>query len=340
MENLTIGSRIAELRKKAKLTQNELADKLIISNKAVSKWESDNGYPSLEMLIKLHEVLDCSMDYLILGIEPTKPKEEGIWLDLGVDKQKNHYKKNLLKILHTLIVGDVSSGKSVLLHNIITQIICNHKKEDVKLALIDCKRVEFDVYKNLPHLYSPIATTVEQSEKMLTNLVEQMESRYELLLFHECTNIREYNEKYKHDKVPQIVVIIDEFAELMINGNIKERGQEDYFYTKQTISETKIQRLAQLGSAVGIFVILSSAITEHNVLPKSILNCIPSRIVFNIKENHKISYYLDTSFPKTSQNVGDYLFYSPAYNNVIQLHCPFISHDEIEKILKDKVLKQ
>ena len=75
----TIGARIAELRKKANLTQNELADKLIISNKAVSKWESDNGFPSLEMLIKLHDILNCSMDYLILGIDPTKPKEDGIF---------------------------------------------------------------------------------------------------------------------------------------------------------------------------------------------------------------------------------------------------------------------
>ena len=191
----TIGSRIADLRKKANLTQNELADKLIISNKAVSKWESDNGYPSLEMLIKLHDILNCSMDYLILGIDPAKPKEDGIFLNLGYDEYQKPYEKNLFKMIHTLVVGDVGSGKSVFLHNIITQLISKYSDNEVQLALIDCKKVEFDIYKDVPHLYGPIANDVNQAEKMLTDLVKLMEDRYDMLLSFDCTSLKDYNKK-------------------------------------------------------------------------------------------------------------------------------------------------
>jgi len=190
----TIGKRIAKKRKKLGLTQNDLAEILMISNKAVSKWESDMGNPSFEFLPKLCETLDCSADYLILGecsFENYKKIKNGIGVKLGIDYQDNEYYEDITKFPHLLVLGSTGSGKSCLFHSFIIDIIKTYSPEKVKLGLINPKEVEFDTYQKLPHLMYPIAFTIDNIINLLENAKKEVENRYTLFANKRVKNIEE-----------------------------------------------------------------------------------------------------------------------------------------------------
>ena len=323
MENLSIGTRIAELRKGANLAQNELAEKLMISNKAVSKWESNNGSPSLEMLIKLSEVLNCSLDYLILGksCDDIKLINE-IPIIFGKDVSGTNYTKDLCKLVHCFIGGEVGAGKSILLHNIITQLISGYKQEDLQLALIDTKRVEFYKYGNVPHLYMPVANTVDETYELLLSLEELLEKRYDVLMRSECTKIQEYNQKNPSSKIPFIVVIIDELAELIIN--VKRN------------TEILIQRLTQLGRAAGIHVIAATHRIKECAIKESLYQNFQTRIAFKLKE--PVEYCLTLKSPNNYEirNVGEMLMFPQYALEPIKLKVFNLSMENIDNILRGK----
>ena len=335
MENLTIGTRIAELRKKANLTQNELAEKLMISNKAVSKWESNNGAPSIEMLIKLCEVLNCSLDYLVLNKKNTIQHQKRktitqIPLVFGKDKDGNICEKDLLRLVHCLICGDVGSGKSILLHNIITQLISNYSPEELQLALIDEKVAEFYQYENAPHLYKrplgeTIANTSEQAFFLLSGLVKTMESRYDMISNFNCSNIKEFNTKYPDSKLPYIIIIIDELAPLMLD--------------KEHLVEKLIQRLTQLGRAAGIHLIISTYTTKRDILTNTIKNNLPTRIAFKMKEQGGYHVCIGNKIESSIKNIGEMLISPQNENQITRVVCPYLSPDDIDNILKENNIK-
>ena len=329
MNENSIGSRIALLRKKAGLTQNELADKLLISNKAVSKWESDAGNPSLELIIKLAEVFGCSLDYLVLGLtNDTKYKKyvDEVSLYIGKDINEQPFNKTLNQIVHSLIVGQTGSGKSNLLHGIINQIVTEYNPDAVKLALIDCKRVEFDLYNNLPHLHSPISKTYQDAFILLNKLVKELERRFDLFVANEVTNIKYFNKLNKQEKLPFILVIIDEVAELL--------------YHKNKSCLNSIIRLLQLGRAVGIHLFIATQRPTIESLINSISNNTPTRVLFKLDDINLQNIILKTPKSKKDLNVGQCLFKMTSMNEPLLLSCEYHSLNSIKKMLIDNKIER
>ena len=322
MENLTIGTRIAELRKKVGLTQSQLADRLMISNKAVSKWESNNGAPCLEMLIKLSQILNCSLDYLILGKRNPKKTIIDIPLILGTDEDGDICEKDLRKLIHCLLCGESGSGKSILMHNIITQLISNYHHDDLKLALVDTKKVEFSIYNNVPHLYRAIATTPKEASALLSDLVTVLEARYELLAALSCQNIVEYNKTFPVTRLPLIVVVIDELADITSNKNYS--------------SEKLLQRLTQLGRAAGIHVVAASYTTKKDILKGIVTNNFPTKIAFKMKKNEDYEKFLETKFDLPVCLNRKMLINPYNEDKITMVDCTYISTDEIKNKLIQK----
>lgn len=322
MEDLIIGTRIAELRKKLNLTQNELADKLMISNKAVSKWESNYGAPSLEMLIKLHEVLNCSLDYLILGEDTNKQTQTyDIPLILGKDENGKEYKQDLCELIHCLIGGEVGSGKSNLLHNIITQLISNFSKDELKLALVDGKGIDFEQYKNIPNLFSPVANSAEDIYDTLTKVVNEINNRFDTLMALGCRNKKDFEKSYPNSKLPYIVIIIDELAEVILNKNIQ--------------GENLIDRITRLGRPAGIYLIAATYRIKPDVLTESISQNLLTKIAFKMKEDYEYTICLKTPNHPIVNNIGEMIV---APQNSIRKHkikCPYILPEEIDNIIKN-----
>ena len=322
MEELNIGTRIAELRKKANLTQNELADKLMISNKAVSKWESNAGAPSLEMLIKLHEVLKCSLDYLVLGEDLSNPAQTyEIPLILGKDENGKEYKRDLCKLIHCLIGGEVGSGKSNLLHNIITQLISNFSKDELKLALIDGKGIDFEPYKNIPNLFLPVANSPEDIKNTLARVVNEINNRFDTLRALECRNKKDFEQKYPNSKLPYIIIIVDELAEVILN--------------KEIHGESFIDKITKLGRPVGIYLIAATYRIKTDVLTENVSLGLPTKIAFKMKEDHEYTICLKTPDHPTVNNIGEMIISPQDSIRKHKVKCPYISPEEIDNVIKN-----
>lgn len=329
MNENSIGSRIALLRKKAGLTQNELADKLLISNKAVSKWESDAGNPSLELIIKLAEVFGCSLDYLVLGLtNETKHKKyvDEVNLYIGKDINGQPVNKTLNQIVHSLIVGKTGSGKSNLLHGIINQIVTEYNPDAVKLALIDCKRVEFELYNNLPHLYSPISKTSKDASILLNKLIKELERRFDLFLENEVTKVKDFNKLNKQEKLPFILVIIDEVAELL--------------YSKNKSCLNKLLRLTELGRAVGIHLFIATQRTECETNIILLNQNSPTKFVFKLDNSELRNFILPPSKSNSNLNIGQCFFILQSMNEPLLLSCEYHSLNSIKKMLTDNKIER
>jgi len=278
----TIGKRIAKKRKKLGLTQNDLAEILMISNKAVSKWESDMGNPSFEFLPKLCETLDCSADYLILGecsFENYKKIKNGIGVKLGIDYQDNEYYEDITKFPHLLVLGSTGSGKSCLFHSFIIDIIKTYSPEKVKLGLINPKEVEFDTYQKLPHLMYPIAFTIDNIINLLENAKKEVENRYTLFANKRVKNIEEYN-KGTEDKLPYNVIIVDELADIVLNNKK---------------AENILLTLCMIGRGAGFHIIAGTQRLRPDTLSDD-WRKISSKICFNVSNVFCLALTFSTLF--------------------------------------------
>jgi len=512
----TIGQRLAELRKKSGLTQNELADKLMVSNKAVSKWESDNGNPSIEFLPTLSKILKCSIDYILTGnnfeqvnlsipitfdfytenptyeeltelshtiaycdnendrdklyngisdrlnekikespirlycIEKKLGEEEiqktlstlqkkigrkvplaapisewckhesshvfpatyeepfivvlikeinelllnkeyeryisglvglgkscGIYvvavntkrvhkefrkkfktvvrfekIDLGkntlyapifldqidfddeedeiIEEYTNYnlpinlgYKGNqkvtfdIDSLLGTLITGETGSGKSNLLHHIITQLTTTYKSSEVQLALIDGKYIEFTPYNKVPNLFSPVAYTQEDITKLLNRCCEELERRFDYL-----ANLHITDRKVLQDKssMPYLIIIIDEVLELIQN--------EDNLRC--------IQRILQLGRACGMYMFIASQSQKENQIPKCITANIATKISFKLESEELSIHYLDKIGAEKLQEKGT-MIVKPPFKDYITLKVPYLSDSQIKYMVDDSI---
>lgn len=319
----TIGQRIAERRKKLKLTQNELAEKLIISNKAVSKWEKDLGYPSFEFLPKLCEILDCSADYLILGtnnFEQYKKLKSGIVINLGKDKENKIIQDNILEFPHLLALGSTGSGKSCFFHSMVLDIINNYKSTEVQLGLIDPKSVEFILHDNVPHLISPIARDIDSAEKMLKDIKKEMMNRLDMFLQYDCTTIKEYN-NLSGQPLPYIVVIIDEIAELVINNRPLEKV---------------IIRLTQKGESTGIHIIAGTQRLHSDTLSVPLLYSFPSKACFKVDVKQQSENFFGFQGGENLKGFGDMLYYKQNNTELLNLTTIYYSFKEIHTNLINK----
>lgn len=272
--------------------------------------------PNQEMVpVRLKEVIRNTPQFY---------EKENIWVALGKDLMGKSISIALNKMPHLLIAGATGSGKSVSINAIISSLILSKHPEDLKLVLIDPKKVEFTAYMNIPHLMTPVVTDPLQASGALQRVVSHMEDRYQLFSELGVRNIASYNEKVKTDDtldpLPWIVVVIDELADLMAVS-----GRE---------VETSIQRITQLARAAGIHLIVATQRPSVDVVTGLIKSNIPSRIAFAVSSSIDSRTILDTVGAEKLLGYGDMLYIPMGAPNPVRVQGVFVSDDEVNALTK------
>jgi len=237
---------------------------------------------------------------------------------LGVDTMGNAKVLNLADMPHLLIAGQTGSGKSVCLNVLILSLLYARKPEECKLILIDPKRVEMTCYQGIPHLKQPVVTEPENAMEVFEDLVHEMETRYRLLSENGVRKISSYNELKTVEKMPYIVTVVDEMADLMMTS-----GKE---------LETAVVRLAQLGRAVGIHLVLATQKPVTKVITGLIKSNMTSRIAFQVATNMDSRVILDSSGAENLVGRGDMLALYPGVTEPVRLHGCWVSDAETQKV--------
>ncbi|WP_422486789.1 DNA translocase FtsK 4TM domain-containing protein [Gudongella sp. DL1XJH-153] len=248
-------------------------------------------------------------------------------LALGKDINGKVVISSIDKMPHLLIAGATGSGKSVCINTIIMSLVYKSSPEDVKLLLIDPKVVELSVYNGIPHLLIPVVTDAKKAAFALNWAVGEMEKRYKIFAKNNVRDIKSYNEKHNEDgeKLPKIVIIIDELADLMM---VAAQEIEEY-----------IARLAQMARAAGMYLIVATQRPSVDVITGTIKANIPSRISFAVSSQVDSRTILDMSGAEKLLGQGDMLFYPSSYSKPVRLQGAFISNKEVEDVvsfLQDK----
>ncbi|ANU10568.1 DNA translocase FtsK [Planococcus antarcticus DSM 14505] len=282
--------------------------------------------PNTEVsIVSLREVLESE--------ENNRPDAKLLFA-LGRDVTGQAVMTELNKMPHLLVAGSTGSGKSVCINGIITSIIMRAKPHEVKMMMIDPKMVELNVYNGIPHLLAPVVTDPRKAAQALKKIVSEMERRYELFSHTGTRNIEGYNEyvrvfneenEDKHPKLPFIVVIVDELADLMM---VASNEVED-----------AITRLAQMARAAGIHLIIATQRPSVNVITGVIKANIPSRIAFAVSSSIDSRTILDMGGAEKLLGRGDMLFLGAGQSKPVRVQGAFLSDSEVEKIV-DFVIEQ
>ena len=238
---------------------------------------------------------------------------------IGVDTVGNPAIFDLVKMPHLLIAGQTGSGKSVCLNSIILSILFTQTPNECKLVLVDPKRVEMSCYSSIPHLWKPIVTEPNDAVEVFNSLTQEMESRYKLLESNKVRNIGSYNSIRGINKLPYIVAVVDEMADLIM--------------TSDKDLEHQIVRLAQLSRAVGIHLILATQKPIVKVITGLIKSNMPSRISFQVSSKMDSRVILDCNGAEKLMGRGDMLMIHPDSSEPERFHGAWVSDKEIEKVV-------
>ena len=242
---------------------------------------------------------------------------------LGKDITGNIIVADLSKMPHLLIAGQTGAGKSVCINSIITSLLFKSSPKDVKLILIDPKMVELNVYNGIPHLMTPVVTDPKKAAGALQFVVREMEKRYETFAKRKVKDINRYNEVVEEageEKMPRIVVIVDELNDLMLVA----RGEV----------EDSVMRIAQLARAAGIYLILATQRPSVNVITGVIKANIPSRIAFAVASGVDSKTILDATGAEKLVGKGDMLLHLNGENKPTRVQGAFVGEQEIEKVVE------
>lgn len=242
--------------------------------------------------------------------------KDPLTIALGKDISGMPIVANLAKLPHLLVAGTTGSGKSVGVNAIILSLLYRNDPDNLKLMMIDPKQVEFAPYEDLPHLITPIINAPNKAIKALQVATIEMDKRYELFSQIKVKNIASYNEKVGV-KMPNFVVIIDELADLMITG-----GKE---------AEAFIARIAQMGRAAGMHLIIATQRSSVNVITGHIKANLPSRISYRVGSRIDSKVILDEMGAEDLLGNGDGLFTTT--NGLMRIHAPWVSEQEVEHIV-------
>ena len=238
-------------------------------------------------------IFECSKrQRKVLYFEELENKTtEGLTASIGKDLNNKEIELNLLETPHLLVAGSTGSGKSCILNNIISSLALKYNKEYYKTVLIDIKQVEFLQFANIPQLATPIITTTEKSIDVLNKMCVIMMHRYNTLSQNSCRNIQEYNEK-SNDKMCYYSIVIDELADLFIQS---------------PDIETIICRLAQLGRAAGIHLILATQRPDRETITGRLKVNIPSRLALTVSSVYDSRIILDQTGAEKLTGKGDFI---------------------------------
>ncbi|WQV50528.1 DNA translocase FtsK [Helicobacter pylori] len=258
----------------------------------------------------------------ILESELFQKSSSPLTLALGKDIVGNPFITDLKKLPHLLIAGTTGSGKSVGVNAMILSLLYKNPPEQLKLVMIDPKMVEFSIYADIPHLLTPIITDPKKAIGALQSVAKEMERRYSLMSEYKVKTIDSYNEQAPNNGVeafPYLIVVIDELADLMMTG-----GKE---------AEFPIARIAQMGRASGLHLIVATQRPSVDVVTGLIKTNLPSRVSFRVGTKIDSKVILDTDGAQSLLGRGDMLFTPPGTNGLVRLHAPFATEDEIKKIV-------
>ncbi|MCQ2708201.1 DNA translocase FtsK [Helicobacter pylori] len=258
----------------------------------------------------------------ILESELFQKSSSPLTLALGKDIVGNPFITDLKKLPHLLIAGTTGSGKSVGVNAMILSLLYKNPPDQLKLVMIDPKMVEFSIYADIPHLLTPIITDPKKAIGALQSVAKEMERRYSLMSEYKVKTIDSYNEQAQNNGVeafPYLIVVIDELADLMMTG-----GKE---------AEFPIARIAQMGRASGLHLIVATQRPSVDVVTGLIKTNLPSRVSFRVGTKIDSKVILDTDGAQSLLGRGDMLFTPPGTNGLVRLHAPFATEDEIKKIV-------
>ena len=267
----------------------------------------------------------------LIGIEVANETPSTVWLrkvieeaqktgydlpiGIGVDITGNPKIMDLAKMPHLLIAGQTGSGKSVGLNAIILSLLYTKTPEQMKLVLVDPKRVEMASYASIPHLLRPVVTSSEDTEKVLEELVTEMERRYNVFAEAKVRNITSYNDQ-SEEKLPYIVAVIDEMADLMM--------------TSGKHVEACIVRLAQLARATGIHMVVATQKPVSTVVTGLIKSNLPTRLSYQVASKNDSRVILDCNGAEKLLGRGDLLMTSSGEPE--RFHGAWVSDEEIAAV--------
>lgn len=240
-------------------------------------------------------------------------------VSLGKDVAGVNRYADLTKMPHLLIAGATNSGKSIGLATLITSLLMRNSPKDVRLVMIDPKRVELTLFDQIPHLLCPVIKDVKEAPGVLRAVWREMDRRYDLLSEKGVRNIDGWNAKASfNEKMPYIVVIIDELADLMIQAKAEV--------------ETSIVRLAQLARAVGIHLVIATQRPSVDVITGTIKANIPSRIAFSVASQIDSRTILDSKGAEALIGRGDMLYMPIDATKPVRVQGCYVNESEIEQI--------
>lgn len=276
----------------------------------------------------------------IIAHDSFRKGKSKITLALGKDIEGNAVSVNLAKMPHLLVAGATGAGKSVSINAMIMSILFKATPEDVRLIMVDPKMLELSVYDGIPHLLLPVVTDPKKAALALRWAVEEMERRYQVLSDASVRSIDSYNQKVEAaeaqggklivrkrngdeeeevhcERMPYIVVIVDELADLMMVASREV--------------ESSIMRLAQMARAAGIHLILATQRPSVDVITGVIKANFPTRIAFQVASRHDSRTIIDGNGAEHLLGRGDMLYLSPGVGGIMRVHGAFVSDEEIER---------
>lgn len=285
------------------------------------------GKSAIGIEVPNSEVAVVTLREVLESRENNKPDSK-LLIGFGRDIAGKAILAELDKMPHLLVAGSTGSGKSVCINGIIISILMRAKPHEVKMMLIDPKMVELNVYNGIPHLLAPVVTDARKAAQALQKVVSEMERRYDLFSHTGTRNIKSYNEHIdqfnkengeNHPKLPYIVVIIDELADLMM---VASHDVED-----------AITRLAQMARASGIHLIIATQRPSVDVITGVIKANIPSRIAFAVSSSTDSRTILDMGGAERLLGRGDMLFLPAGSSKPTRVQGAFVSDEEVEKVV-------
>ena len=259
----------------------------------------------------------------ILDSKEFKENKSKLTVGLGKDVAGNVQLADIAKMPHVLIAGSTGSGKSVCINTIITSIVYNAKPSEVKFVMVDPKVVELSVYNGIPHLLIPVVTDPKKAAGALAWAVQEMDDRYNKFAEKGVRDLKGYNKAIEKEnefgKLPQIVIIIDELADLMM---VAKNDVED-----------AICRLAQKARAAGMHLVIATQRPSVDVITGLIKANVPSRIAFAVSSQVDSRTILDTVGAEKLLGKGDMLFFPAGAPKPSRVQGAFVSDDEVEKIV-------
>jgi S-DNA-T family DNA segregation ATPase FtsK/SpoIIIE len=276
-------------------------------------------------IIHLRELIESSE----FAASPSK-----LTLCLGKDITGKMKVADLTQMPHLLIAGSTGSGKSVSINSLIVSMLYKSTPDEVRLILIDPKRLELNLYDGIPHLFTPIVTEPKVAANVLRRATLEMEERLKKLAEHGVRNIEQYNKIFEPDStlnlfeqgneqerpLPYLVIVIDELADLMM-------------VEPQNVEES-ITRLAQMARAVGIHLILATQRPSVDVITGLIKANLPARISFRVASKVDSRTILDSNGAEALLGRGDMLFLPPASARLVRMHGPLVTEKEINKVVE------